>query len=65
MINDLKTSGEWKINLTLKINYMSSKDSYEKWLLHSKSDNLKTIIDENRQPIGIEESMKGNELAFD
>ena len=30
MIDNITTSGEWKIHLTMKINFVSSKDSYEK-----------------------------------
>lgn len=36
--NDLK-SGTWKIHLTMKSNFILSKDSNEKLLLHFESDN--------------------------
>ena len=36
--NDLK-SGTWKIYLTMKSNFILSKDSNEKLLLHFESDN--------------------------
>ena len=39
MISDLKKSGEWKIHLTMKMNFMSSKYSNEKRLMYPKSDN--------------------------
>ena len=36
MINDLKTQGEWKIELTMDVNYMPSKDSKETRTMHKK-----------------------------
>ena len=39
MINDIKKSGKCKNYLTMKIKIISSKDSNEKLLMHSKSDN--------------------------
>ena len=40
IINDHKTQGEWKIQLAIAINFMSSKDSNEMRTMHSKSHNL-------------------------
>ena len=41
IINDHKTQGEWKIHLTMAINFFSSsKDSEEIGTIHSKSDNI-------------------------
>ena len=40
MINDHKTQGEWKIQLTMPIKFISSKDSNETCIMHTKSDNL-------------------------
>ena len=34
MINDHKTQGKWKIQLTMAINFMPSKDSNEIYTLH-------------------------------
>ena len=42
MIHDLRTSGEKKFCLTIKFNFVSSKDNNEKQLTHSKSDNMTT-----------------------
>ena len=39
MINDLKTFNGLKIHLTMKMNFMSSKDSDKKRFMHSKSNN--------------------------
>ena len=35
---DYKTHGEWKIQLTMVINFMSSKDSDEIRTMHAKSN---------------------------
>ena len=43
MINDLKISSEWKIHLTLKINFMPSKDNNKIHLMYSKSDNVEIV----------------------
>ena len=39
-----KTQGEWKLQLTLAIKFVSSKDFKETRTLHSKSDNTETMI---------------------
>ena len=39
IINNHKTQGEWKIQLTMGINFFSSKDSEETRAMHTKSDN--------------------------
>ena len=44
IINDHKTQGEWKIELTMEINFISSKDSNETPTLHTKSDNIEITI---------------------
>ena len=44
MINDHKTQGEWKIKLTIAINFFSSKDSKETRTMYSSSDNIEVII---------------------
>ena len=38
MINDLKQSDTWKIQLTI------SEDNYEEHVVHSESDNMKIVI---------------------
>ena len=43
-INDHKTQGEWKIQLTMAINFISSKDSEEIRTMYTKSDNIEIII---------------------
>ena len=40
IINDHKTQGEWKIQLTMVINFLSSKDFDEIRTMRAKSDNI-------------------------
>ena len=45
MINDHKTQSEWKIQLTVAINFISSKpDSDETCIMHAKSNNIEIVI---------------------
>ena len=78
MIN-LKTQGELGTQLTIAINFFSSKDSKETRTVHSKSKNIEIMIG-NETDITIEElfdspsqkyqrvleePIKGNEFVFD
>ena len=45
MIDNHKTQGEWKIQLTIAINFISSKDSDETRTMHTRSDNIEIKID--------------------
>ena len=42
-INDKRTNGEWKIQLIMKINFISSKNFIDTRDMHSKSDNAEII----------------------
>ena len=79
IINDLKKSDTWKIQLTIAINFITFKDNgEEERLMHSKSDNIEFMIydnaDEviqelfesllNRYQIGVETSMKRSDFIF-
>ena len=44
MINDHKTQREWKIQLTMPINFMSPKDSEETHTMHTKSHNVEIMM---------------------
>ena len=50
IINDHKTQGEWKIQLAMEINFISSKDSKdskdsnETRTLHTTTDNIEIMI---------------------
>ena len=43
MINDHKTIGEWKIQLTMQINFISHKDSEETRTMDTKSRNIEIM----------------------
>ena len=45
LINDYKSKGEWKIQLTAEINFISLKpDSNETRIMHTKSDNEEIMV---------------------
>ena len=43
-IFDLQNSDTWKIQLTIAIKFISSKDAEEEGVMHSKNDNIKFTI---------------------
>ena len=71
--------GEWKIQLTMSINFTSSKDPDETSNMYTISDNTKLIMSSETNDIteepckyllqkyqeGLEESMKGSQFIFD
>ena len=79
MINDHETYGEWKIQLTMAIDFMSSKDSDGIRTMHTKSHDTEIIMgnktDEiivelfksllQNYQIDLEESTRGSEFVFD
>ena len=79
IIHNHKTQGEWKIQLIVAINFVSSKESDETSTIPTKSDNIEImrgneaneIIEElftslwQRSQEDLEESMKGSEFVFD
>ena len=74
-MNGLKKSDTWKIQLSITINFISSKDTEEKRVMHSKSENVKIMIYEKADEViqelfesllsryltGLEESVKVSE----
>ena len=42
--NDQKTEGEWKIHLTIAINFFSSKESEETRTMYCKSGNIEVMM---------------------
>ena len=44
MIDYKTTLGEWKIKLTMSINFISYKDSDETGTMHTKSDNIEIMV---------------------
>ena len=80
MINDHKNQGEWKIQLSAEINFISSKpDSNETRILHIKSNNIEIMIGSDTNEViedlfksllqrsqeNLEEKMRGSEFNFD
>ena len=80
MINDYKSKGEWKIQLTAEINFTSLKpDSNEKRIMHTKSDNTEIRIGDDTNDVikkllksflqryqeGLQEKIKGSEFEFE
>ena len=80
MINDYKSKGEWKIQLTAEINFTSLKpDSDETRFLHTKSDNTEIMIGRDTNEVikelfksflqryqeGLQEKMRGSDFEFD
>ena len=79
MIDSKKKSGEWKIQLIMKINFISSRNFIESRYMYSKSDNFEITMGGNtneiiknlfnsllrRCQVGLQESMRGSEFVFD
>ena len=78
IINDHKTHTDWKIQLTMEINFISSKDSNETRTMHTTSDNIEIIIGNETDGIvknlfesplqkyqeGLKKSLKGSVSVF-
>ena len=76
---DYKTPAEWKIKLSMTINFISSKDFDEISTLHTNSHNTEIIIGGETDDFikklfefllqkyqeGLEEKMRGSDLVFD
>ena len=68
----------WKNQLTISINFMSSKDNDEERVMHSRSNNIELMINDkwdkvieelfqsslSKYQIGLETSMKGSDFIF-
>ena len=78
-MNNLKTSDTWKIQLTIAINFISSKDNDEERVMYSKSHNIEMMINDRAEEVieeifqslrsiyqvGFETSMRGSDFIFD
>ena len=78
IINDYKTQGEWKIQLIIAINFISSKDCNETCTMRTKSDEMEIMMgSETNETIEelfeshlqkyqeqLEESMNGSDFFF-
>ena len=59
IINDLKKSGIWKIQLTISINFISSRDDNdEEPIIHSKSDNIEVMISDDADEVTLKNHLK-------
>ena len=79
IIIDLQNFDTWKIQLTIAINFISSKDAEEECVMHSRSDNIKfkscndtnEVVDElseslcSRYQGNSDTSMEGRDFIFD
>ena len=80
MINDYKSKGEWKIQLTAEINFSFLKpDSDETGIINTKSDNMEIMIGSDTNEVikelfksffqryqeGLQEKMRGSDFEFD
>ena len=46
IINNFKKSDMWKIQITIVINFISSMDNDEKHVMHSKSDGIEILMND-------------------
>ena len=51
IIDDLKKTDTWKIQLTIAISFIPTKNNDEERVMHSKSDNTKFMINDNAYEI--------------
>ena len=79
MINDHKTRREWKIQLTMRINFISLKDSKETRTMYTKSRNIEIMMGNETDDIikefhksllqnykkDLKEPMRGSEFVHD
>ena len=79
MINNHKTYGEWKIQLVMKVNFISSLDTDETREMYTKSNNVEIIMGTETDDIfnelfksflkryqeGLETKMKGSNFVFE
>ena len=75
---DYKTQGEWKIQLKISVNFISSRDSDDTRTMHTSSDNVEIMIGNETDEVisqffeyvlqryqkDLEEMMKGSEFVF-
>ena len=46
-ITDLRTTGTWIVQLTIAVNFISSRDNDEEQVMHSESDNIEVMTRDN------------------
>ena len=71
MIDDYKSKGEWKIQITMRIIFISFIDKNETQVMHTKSDNVEIMNDTDTSEYqyhfqeGLETKMKGSNYIFE
>ena len=79
MINNYKSKGEWKIQITMRIIFVSFRDNNETQAMHTKSDNIEIMNGVDTSDIinelidsfmksyqeGLETKMKGSSYIFE
>ena len=79
MIDNYKDRGEWKIQLSMRIIFVSYIDKNETQVMHTKSDNIEIMIDTDtsdainqridsfmkRYQEGLETKMRGSSFTFE
>ena len=72
IINNLRKSDTWKIQLAIGNNFISSRDNDEERVMYSKKDNIEIMINDEADEDSLKnryqnnlESMKGSEFVFD
>ena len=51
IINNLRKSNTWKIQLAIANNFISSKDNDEEHVMHSKSDNIEAMNNDEAEEV--------------
>ena len=46
-ITDLQTTGTWIVQLTIAVNFISSRDNDEEQVMHLESDNIEVMTHDN------------------
>ena len=79
IIINLQKSDAWKIQLTIAVNFISSRDANEEYVMHSKIDDIEFLSNDNanevtnelfesllsRYQIGLETSVRWIDFIFD
>ena len=79
IIINLQKSDAWKIQLTIAVNFISSRDANEEYVMHSKIDDIEFLSNDNanevtnelfesllsRYQIGLETSVRWSDFIFD
>ena len=62
-MNNLKKSDTWKIQLTIAFSFVYPKDNDEERVMHSKTDNIKIVINDKADEV-IQEHFQSLPLSY-